>query len=54
MINKDQDDQLTGFVCKRYSIFTTTFNLGEASLASFEQDIPKWILEGHDIYAIGK
>ena len=49
----DQENKVD-YVRKRYSVFTTTLNLGEATLASFEQDISNWVLEGHDIYAIGK
>ena len=41
------------YVPKRYSIFTTTFNMGEAPLQSLYADIKDWIVEGHDIYAIG-
>jgi hypothetical protein len=38
---------------KQYSIFVTTLNLGEASLASMLPDLPLWILKGHDVYAVG-
>lgn len=41
------------FNCKEYSIFITTLNMGEASLASTESHLHDWILKGHDIYAIG-
>jgi hypothetical protein len=41
------------FVPKKYSIFITTLNVGEASLASIVGDIKDWIVEGHDVYAIG-
>jgi len=46
-------DQPTDFTSKRYSIFTTTLNLGEAPLSSFEKDLDDWILGDHDVYAIG-
>lgn len=44
---------IRGYESKTYSIFTTTFNLGEASTQSIQADLKEWILEGHDIYAIG-
>ena len=46
-------DQSADFTSKRYSIFTTTLNLGEAPLSSFEKDLDDWILGDHDVYAIG-
>jgi hypothetical protein len=41
------------FVPKRISVFTTTFNMGEAPLQSLYADVKDWIVEGHDVYAIG-
>jgi hypothetical protein len=38
---------------KKYSIFVTTLNVGEASLQSIVGDIKDWIVEGHDVYSIG-
>lgn len=38
---------------KKYSIFTTTFNMGEAPLQYLQDNIKDWIVEGHDVYAIG-
>eukprot|EP01034_Spumella_vulgaris_P036848 gene36848-45459_t len=42
-----------GFVPKVYSIFISTFNMGEAPTQSLQADLKEWVLEGHDIYAIG-
>jgi hypothetical protein len=42
-----------GFVPKVYSIFVSTFNMGEAPTQSLQADLKEWVLEGHDIYAIG-
>lgn len=41
------------YVPKQYSIFTTTLNLGEATLQSMLPTLGDWILEGHDVYAVG-
>lgn len=41
------------FTPKKYSIFSTTFNMGEAPLSKMEQNVKDWILPGHDVYAIG-
>lgn len=41
------------YIPKKYSIFTTTFNMGEAPMQSMYGDIKDWIVEGHDVYAIG-
>lgn len=41
------------YVPKQYSIFTTTLNMGEASLQSMLPELGDWILEGHDVYAVG-
>lgn len=41
------------YSAKEYSIFITTLNMGEAPLESVIGDVKDWIVEGHDIYAIG-
>jgi hypothetical protein len=43
------------YVPKKVSIFTTTLNMGEASCQTMIRtgDLHYWILEGHDVYAIG-
>lgn len=38
---------------KQYSVFITTLNMGEAPLHTILPDLPLWILEGHDVYAVG-
>jgi hypothetical protein len=38
---------------KQYSVFTTTLNMGEAPLHTILPDLALWILEGHDVYAVG-
>ena len=38
---------------KQYSVFITTLNMGEAPLHTIMPDLPVWILEGHDVYAVG-
>lgn len=43
----------SGYAPQSYSIFVTTFNMGEAKLASFNSTLGDWILRGHDIYSIG-
>ena len=43
----------TPYVPQVYSIFVTTFNLGEAKLSSYAADLAEWIILGHDIYSIG-
>ena len=43
----------TQYVPKMYSIFVTTFNMGEAKLSSFSANLGDWILQGHDIYSVG-
>lgn len=45
--------QTKKYVPKQYSIFTTTLNMGEASLQSMLPQLGEWILEGHDVYAVG-
>ncbi len=37
---------------KQISIFTTSFNMGEAPISDLG-DVKEWICDGHDIYAIG-
>ena len=44
---------LKKYAPKHYSIFSTTLNMGEASLQSMLPDLKDWILEGHDVYAVG-
>jgi hypothetical protein len=41
------------YVPKKYSIFSTTFNMGEAPLSKMEANVKDWIVPGHDVYAIG-
>lgn len=41
------------FIPKAYSIFSTTFNLGEAKPKEFEPKLKDWLVKGHDIYNIG-
>ena len=38
---------------KTYSIFVSTFNLGEAPVHNFVPSLSDWIPKGHDIYVIG-
>jgi endonuclease/exonuclease/phosphatase family metal-dependent hydrolase len=38
---------------KQYSVFTTTYNVGEAPTSEITAHLKDWILAGHDIYAIG-
>jgi hypothetical protein len=38
---------------RKFSIFTSSFNQGEASYSEMSADIGAWIAPGHDIYAIG-
>lgn len=46
-------EKMVAYTPKMYSIFITTLNMGEASVASVEGHVKDWILEGHDIYAVG-
>jgi hypothetical protein len=41
------------FTPKVYSIFTSTFNMGEARVKDLLDDINQWLMPDHDIYAIG-
>jgi len=43
----------TPYVPKTYSIFVTTFNVGEAKVSSYSSHLADWIIPGHDIYSIG-
>lgn len=38
---------------KKYSIFTTTLNMGEAPTDNVKPNLHTWILKGHDIYVVG-
>ena len=42
-----------GYVPFRYSLFITTFNLGEAKLSALYDNLGDWIIKGHDIYSVG-
>jgi hypothetical protein len=41
------------FEPKTYSIFVTTYNLGEAKATSLSDNIKDWLVPGYDIYSIG-
>eukprot|EP01038_Epipyxis_sp_PR26KG_P012324 gene12324-16529_t len=45
--------KISGYVPKTYSIFTTTFNMGEAPPSAVAHKLADWIVLGHDVYAIG-
>ncbi|CAE7767548.1 inppl1a, partial [Symbiodinium microadriaticum] len=38
---------------KQVSIFVSSFNQGEGTIEELTEDIPGWLLEGHDMYVIG-
>jgi hypothetical protein len=40
------------YVPRHFSIFSTTFNLGEAPMSTVG-NVAEWLRDGHDIYAIG-
>lgn len=46
------DIQHVKYVPRDISIFSTTFNLGEAPMSTVG-DVGEWLRDGHDIYAIG-
>jgi len=50
---EDTHNGVTRYKPKFLSVFTTTFNLGEASAHSLRANIADWLLPNHDIYAIG-
>mmetsp|Transcript_12130 Transcript_12130/g.18320 ORF Transcript_12130/g.18320 Transcript_12130/m.18320 type:complete len:1126 (+) Transcript_12130:138-3515(+) len=41
------------YVAKKYSIFVSSYNLGEAPFSELSEGLAEWLVEGHDIYAIG-
>ncbi len=51
--NIHKTEPIKSYAPKKYSLFTTTLNVGEASLQSIVGDIKDWIIQGHDVYAIG-
>jgi hypothetical protein len=44
---------IKGYIPKKYSIYITTFNMGEAKVQKVQTSVKDWIVEGHDVYAIG-
>lgn len=53
LIPRDPKISHVQFTPKQYSVFITTLNMGEAALDSVYGDVKDWIVQGHDIYAIG-
>jgi hypothetical protein len=47
-INLTKTDMIRSYIPKKYSIFSTTLNVGEASLQSIVGEIKDWIVEGHE------
>ena len=50
---EDTNNGVTRYNPKIYSVFTSTFNLGEASAHSLRSNIADWLMPDHDIYVIG-
>ena len=51
LLSMHTDDSNINF--KDYSVFISTYNLGEAPLSEVKKYFKDWILPGHDVYSIG-
>ena len=51
--NRRLSAEFGAFQARKFSVFVTTYNLGEAKLAAIQDNLADWIIPGHDIYSIG-